>query len=114
MRTRNGRVVYGGDGIEPDIQVKGFEITPGRAELIDRLFFSLRRVGADTHRDNFLIDFCKQERSVRCTEELPFLRTQFAQFNSYRSRGDVLTQTAVLKEDPQVEAALKFLKTAKP
>jgi hypothetical protein len=115
VRTRNGRVVYGGDGIQPDVQVKGFEITPKRSDMIDRLFFFLRSDGAGLRGDELLKNFCGQKgASARCTEDLQFLRSQVAQFESYRASEDVSTQSIVLKADPQVAAALKVLTESKP
>ena len=107
VRTRNGRAVYGGDGIKPDVEAKGFEITSKRSELIDRLFFYLRTHGAGFQGDDLLNDFCKkQETPARCGQDLPFLRSQLEQFQSY---GADTAQIKVLKADPQVEAALRVL-----
>ena len=112
VRTRNGRVVYGGDGIQPDVEAKGFEITPRRSDLIDRLFFSLRLVGTTTNAEEFLKGFCVQQGpSSHCSEELPFLRSQLAQFYSYSTD---TAQIGVLKADPQVESALELLTEKKP
>ena len=112
VRTRNGRVVYGGDGIQPDIQTRGFEITARRSDLIDKLFFSLRLVGTNTKGEDFLNGFCVQQgSSSHCSEEMPFLRSQLAQFYSYSTDTSAIV---VLNSDPQVESALKLLSEKKP
>ena len=115
VRTRNGRVVYGGDGIEPDVHVQDFEITPVRSELIDKLFYFLRSNGAEWRGDDFLKRFCDHQGSpARCAEDLPFLRSQLAQFESYKAGADESAQITVLNADPQVGSALKILTEQKP
>jgi hypothetical protein len=111
VRTRKGRVVYGGDGIAPDVQVKGFEITPTRSYLIDQLFFDLRSAKEDARSDEYLNKFCERQGagSAKCEQELPFLRLQLAQFRSYSSGNEVAADISALKTDPQVEAAIKIL-----
>jgi carboxyl-terminal processing protease len=114
-RTRNGRVVYGGDGIQPDVVVKGFEMTPNRSELTDRLFFYLRSDRAALRGEDFLQSFCdQQEIAAKCTQDLPFLRSQLAQFESYKAASDESMPFTVLKADPQIKSALKFLAEKKP
>lgn len=55
-RTATNRKVYGGDGIQPDEEVKTSKITRTQAELIDPLFFFAREVaqgrvaGAESYR----------------------------------------------------------------
>ena len=111
VRTRKGRIVYGGDGIEPDLLVKGFEFTSQRADLTDRLFFNVRSEKEEPMIDEFLKRFCEQQAaaSAKCNDDLPFLRSQLMQFRSYKSGHEVSAEIAVLKADPQVEAALKTL-----
>jgi len=115
VRTRNGRVVYGGDGIQPEIVAKGFEITPNRSELTDRLFFYLRSDRAAMRGEDFLKRFCDQQpTAAKCIEDLAFLRSQLAQFESYRAINDESTPIMMLKADPQIESALKVLTENKP
>jgi len=113
-RTRNGRVVYGGDGIQPDLEVKGFEITPKRSDLIDRLFFHIRGTGGITDETETLRSFCGQEAVARqCAEDMPFIRSQLTQFESYTKAGE-WSQIAVLRADPQVQAAIRLLSKLTP
>jgi len=115
VRTRNGRVVYGGDGIQPDVVVKGLEMTPNRSELTDRLFFHLRSDRAAMRGEDFLKRFCDQQpTAAKCVEDLAFLRSQLAQFESYRAFNDESTPIMMLKADPQIESALKVLTENRP
>ena len=115
VRTKNGRVVFGGNGIEPDAQVKGFELTSQRSELIDTLFFFLRTEGTGLGQDELLKRFCVRERtSAKCAEDLAFIRSQLAQFGSYKAGSDESMQKTVLTVDPQVEAALRILRGPRP
>jgi carboxyl-terminal processing protease len=114
VRTRNGRVVYGGDGIQPDVEIKGFEIIQRRSELIDRLFYHLRAVGSGTGETEILRTFCNQEGiAAQCGKDMAFIRYQLAQFESYAKPGDA-SEILLLRSDPQIEAALKVLSTQIP
>lgn len=44
VTTANGRTLYGGRGIEPDVLVKSREFTPVRGRLIDAAFYFVRRM----------------------------------------------------------------------
>lgn len=44
VTTANGRVLYGGRGIEPDVLVKSREFTPTRQRLVDAAFYFVRRM----------------------------------------------------------------------
>ncbi|HJS52629.1 MAG TPA: hypothetical protein VJ781_12070, partial [Pyrinomonadaceae bacterium] len=66
-------------------------------------------------QDELLKRFCDREGiSANCAEDLPFLKSQLAEFGSYKAGSDESTQKTVLKTDPQVEAALRVVRGPKP
>lgn len=44
VTTANGRTLYGGRGIEPDVLVKSREFTPARQRLVDAAFYFVRKM----------------------------------------------------------------------
>lgn len=105
-RTRNGRAVYGGNGIEPDVTIDGFEMTKERTAVVDRLFLFLRKQNL---QDTDLINrFCSAE-PLSCKNEDLFARSQLASFRKYFSTGNAESTAAVLDLDPQFAAARRVL-----
>lgn len=106
LRTRNGRVVYGGNGIEPDVEVENFEMTKERTAMVDRLFLFLRKQNL---QDTELISrFCSAE-PLSCKNEDLFARSQLALFRKYFSAGNPESTAAFLDLDPQFAAARRVL-----
>lgn len=64
VKTANGRILYGGRGIEPDVVVKAAENTPLRFRIADAAFYFVRQLAAGKIKgfENFKID--KQDHNV--------------------------------------------------
>lgn len=105
-RTRNGRVVYGGNGIEPDVTVGRFDMSKERAATVDRLFFFLRK--QNLQDAELFKKFCAGEL-LSCEKDGVFLHWQLAMFRKYFSAGDAESTVSVLDLDPQFAAAKRVL-----
>lgn len=64
VKTANGRILYGGRGIEPDVVVKAAENTPLRFRIADAAFYFVRQLAAGKIKgfETFKID--RQDHNV--------------------------------------------------
>jgi carboxyl-terminal processing protease len=112
VKTLKGRTVFGGDGIQPDVVVKGFEASVARTKLLDVLFEAIRR-SDDVSTDDGLIRLCfKSSLSGECKNELNFLRANRAQINSLKLGHSAKLLAEELIADPQVSTALRSLQVS--
>jgi carboxyl-terminal processing protease len=66
VTTANGRVLFGGRGIEPDVNVKTFEFTPLRYRVNEAAFFFVRQLvaGKIAGFENYRVDKQNQNLTV--------------------------------------------------
>jgi len=113
VKTRNGRTVFGGDGIQPDVVVESFKAEPRHASLLDRLFVAIRN-GKDMTQDDALRVLCTPESgSAKCEADVAYLRLNASQIYSLKNPTDARFSVNAVKTDPQVDAALRALNKAK-
>ncbi|MGH9946137.1 MAG: S41 family peptidase [Pyrinomonadaceae bacterium] len=105
-RTLKGRVVFGGDGIQPDKIVDGFENDKKRSAMIDRLFENIR-AGIDLSTDSKLLLVCKNSN---CANDLGFLRLEAAKFEALRSGIGSPTDIKAVQLDEFVRIAMTQLR----
>jgi carboxyl-terminal processing protease len=109
-RTLKGRVVFGGDGIQPDEIVDSFELTTQRVALVDRLFNFLRVTSASETVNELFAKYCvRKDANTECESDPAFVRFHLAQFRKLRSETDNANIGEVLTFDPQMAAAMRTL-----
>jgi len=109
VKTLSGRTMFGGDGIQPDFVVKGFVPSAARTVLLDVLFEAIRK-GSNVSNDEGLLKVCGAAAvTVRCTDELDFLKANRAQLNSLRFGASAALLIEELNSDPQIAAAIRTL-----
>lgn len=114
VKTRNGRTVFGGDGVQPDEIVKGFATNPKRIALLD-LMFNLIRRGTDLTTDEALLKFCNASYPrMNCSDELAYLRVNAAQLYSLKFANENRFAIDALRFDPQVATAIRSLDRTNP
>lgn len=66
VKTANGRVLFGGRGIEPDVEVKSLEFTPLRFRVNEAAFFFVRQLvaGKIPGFENYRVDRQNQNLTV--------------------------------------------------
>jgi carboxyl-terminal processing protease len=69
VATANGRILYGGRGIEPDVRVPGLEFTPLRFRISDAAFYFVRQLvaGKITGFETFKVDKQNQSLTIQPT-----------------------------------------------
>ncbi len=95
VTTANGRILYGGRGIEPDLKAPGLELTPLRARLNEAAFFFVRQLvaGKIAGFDNYKVE--KQNFSLTVApEELRVSDKLFEAFRVFTSADQVNGLTA--------------------
>ncbi len=84
VKTANGRVLFGGRGIEPDVAVKPFENTALRFRINEAAFFFVRQLVAGKIQsfENFRVDRQDHDPNVR-PDELQISDKLFEAFRQY-------------------------------
>ncbi len=112
-RTRTGRVVYGGDGIQPDVVLPNVEFTKANAKTADQLFHFYRLSNSRVTDADLIARFCDtasmNDVIKVCGNDRTFLFRQIAELKVFESVGSKIAVANALKIDSQMQAAIKSL-----
>jgi carboxyl-terminal processing protease len=83
VKTANGRVLYGGRGIEPDIKVPALRYTPLRFRINDAAFYFVRQLvaGRVSGFESYKVE--KQNQSLTVPDTLQVSDKLFEAFRNY-------------------------------
>lgn len=113
-RTATGRRVLGGNGIEPDTVVAEPELTRVQAELLKPLFFYVRNTKASSGRQPDIAGLLtKVSLRGHKADASSFLEARLKYEIAVAESGTTRAKRVLNETDPQIEAGVKELKSAK-